>query len=117
MGEEKNFSSAIPVKPRLVAMAKMFSEAASILIFLAGALVLVGWTFKISVLTTVSPYFAPMNPEAALGSVFLGISLWLLQEKRLNNKWARNFGRVCAVVVFILGLTALIEYAFGWNLF
>jgi len=40
MEEEKKLSSAMPVRPRLVAMAKMYSEAASILIFLTGALVL-----------------------------------------------------------------------------
>lgn len=104
------------IDSKLAGVAKMLSEATSILIFLVGILILIGWKFNILVLTSISPYFAPMTPNAAVGLLFLGSSLWLLQEKR-SKKLTRNLGQWCAILTCLLGLLALAEYAFGKDLF
>ncbi len=116
MREEKKYPSDPFIDLRLVSLAKMFSEAVSILIFFVGALVLIGWKFNIIVLTNISPRFPSMAPNTALGLLFLGAALWLLQEKRLK-KWTRNLGWGCAASALLLGLATLTEYVFGWNLF
>lgn len=114
--EEEKKSVDIAVDPKLVLIAKNISEAISILVFFTGILVLVGWKFNISILTNIVHYFRPMSANAAVGLVCLGISLCLLQEKRVK-KWVRKLGRAFALPAFLLGLATFIEYVFGVNLF
>ncbi|MBI2037757.1 MAG: PAS domain S-box protein [Candidatus Magasanikbacteria bacterium] len=95
---------------------KVFSEASSILIFVVGALVLVSWNLKIAILTSIFHNFSLMAPHSALGAMFLGLALWLQQEKR-SKRWVRNLGRGCALFVFILGIISFAGYVLGNNFF
>lgn len=116
MEEIKKISPKTPVDARMVVMARMLSEATAVVVFIAGGLVLVGWKFDIVFLKSILPIFRPMSPNAAVGLVFLGFSLWFLQEKR-TKKWMRGIGWWSAAAAFLLGLLTLAEYVFGWNLF
>lgn len=110
MEKEEKHSSDTPIYPRLVSAAKLFSEAMSVFVFLMGVLILIGWKFNLQVLTSVSPYFVPMTPNGALGLLFLGLALWLLQEKRVGGL-AHNLGRGSAILTSLLGFITIAEYA------
>ena len=111
----ENPSPVMPVDLRLASAMKTFSEAASVFIFFVGVLVLIGWKFNIAILTGAFSSFVPMAPTSAIGAIFLGVSLWLLQDKR-PKKWMHNFGKGCALLVLALGIATFIEYVVGHSL-
>jgi PAS domain S-box-containing protein len=92
-----------------------FSEISSILIIIIGFLFLTGWAFDIGILKSPNPYFSTINSNAALCFVFIGLSLWLLQTKRLNQRNER-IARISAIIVALIGFLTIIEYLFGINL-
>ena len=53
-----------------------------------------------------------MNPISAVGLLLAGVSAWLLQDERADQR-ARWISRVCALVVALFGLTRLIQVLFG----
>ncbi len=116
MVQEKKLTSYTFIDNGLVLLARSISEAISIFIFVVGVLVLVGWRFNLFTPTSSLSIFRPMGPNFAVGLLFLGASLWFLQEKRLK-KLMRIAGQICAVSVFVVGATAFVEYIFGLNLF
>lgn len=101
--------------PRLVGIAKIFSEAAGIIVFLVGVLALIGWQFNLAVFKSVSSGFVAMKPNTALGLIFLGASLWFLQEKR-SKHWVRYLGWTGGVASILIGATAVLEYLLGLDL-
>ncbi len=115
MEEAKKLSSDTLIDPKLVSLTKFFSEAISILVVLVGALNLIGWKFNLAVLKSVSAGFVTMKPNTAIGLIFLGASLWFLQEKRLKH-WARYFGYGSAIVAILIGAMVIFQYFLGFNL-
>ena len=53
-----------------------------------------------------------MNPISAVGLLLAGVSAWLLQDERADQR-ARWISRVCALVVALFGLSRLIQVLFG----
>ncbi|OGH92449.1 MAG: hypothetical protein A2534_02515, partial [Candidatus Magasanikbacteria bacterium RIFOXYD2_FULL_39_9] len=102
-------------KNNLAVAAKNFSEVSATAVFLVGILVLIGWQFDIGFLKSVHSGFVTMKPNTALGVVFLGLSLWLLQEKRMRS-WLKYLGWGSALFVLFIGLTAVLEHITGINL-
>lgn len=98
---------------------RTFSKGASIIIALGGVMVLIGWVFNIPLLKSVHPSLVAMKANTALNFLLIGISLWLLQEKKPTqspNRFTRRIAQVCACLVTLIGLLSLSEYLFGWNL-
>lgn len=95
---------------------KKISSILSILVFLGGCIVLIGWIFDISALKSISPKMVTMKANTALCFVLTGLSLWLLQRYRLDNRLGRGIARICALVVFLIGFLTLFEYISGFNL-
>ena len=92
-----------------------FSEIASILTVITGFLVLIGWTFNISILKSPDPGFQTIKSNVGLCFIFIGLSLWLMQPKRINPK-NRRFAQILAFLAALIGFLTLLEYTFGWNL-
>jgi signal transduction histidine kinase len=91
------------------------SEILSICIFLSGSVVLIGWIFDIPVLKSVSPEFVTMKANTAICFILIGLSLWLSQEKRADNRLCRGIARLCASVVFLIGFLTFWQYLLGWD--
>ncbi len=91
------------------------SEVLSISIIIISILFLIGWAFDIDILKSPGQQFSTIKSNVALGFVFTGISLWLLQTKRLNR---RNLllARIFAVIVALIGFLTITEYLFNINL-
>lgn len=92
-----------------------FSEVSSILIVLISILFLIGWAFDISILKTPGPNYSTIKSNTAFSFLLIGISIWLLQKKRINS---RNIliARILSVIVLSIGSLTLFEYISGVNL-
>ena len=86
---------------------------AGIITATVGFLVLIGWQFDIAILKTVIPGTVSMKPNAAVGFLIAGFSLFFLQRSGLINYAVVRF---CSLVILILGFLTLFEYFFGLNL-
>ena len=108
----------MPLEPniRIISRLKALSEIFSIAIAIGGLIIFLGWAFDITIFKTPGPYFSAVKTNTALCFIFLGLSLWFLQEKRLNK---RNLiiGQLLAFLAALIGLLTLIEYLFSVNLF
>jgi PAS domain S-box-containing protein len=75
-----------------------------------GCAVFAGWLVDSETLKSVSPRFSEMKANTAVGFVFAGVSLLLLQAGR------RRMGGTLALFVVLLGVATLAEYVFGVRL-
>jgi len=94
---------------------EIVSEILSICIFLCGAVALIGWFFDIPVLKSISPDFVAIKANTAICFILIGLSLWLSQAKRADNRLCRRIARTCAFVVFLTGFLTFWQYLLGWD--
>lgn len=80
-----------------------------------GLLVLIGWAFDITGITSVFPDRASMKPNTAICFILLGIGLWV-NGLAVTQALVRHSGNACISVVTLIGLITIGEYAFGWEL-
>jgi PAS domain S-box-containing protein len=92
-------------------MPKLVPEIASLIVVLIGGLVLAGWATDSMMLKSLRPTLPAMRPNAAVGLMLGGASLWLLAGVP-PNKFARAVGYVLASLVALLGGVAIIEHTF-----
>jgi signal transduction histidine kinase len=94
-----------------------FARAASAAVIVVGVAVLAGWMLDIAALKSVWPGMVTMKPNGALAFCLSGMSLWLCSAPEWSDDWRRRYlARVAALLVSLLGLLALSEYALGWDL-
>ncbi|WP_414550871.1 ATP-binding protein [Anabaena sp. CCY 0017] len=96
-------------------------QVASAIPVLVGVLVLFGWLFEIEFLKRFGDInVVTMKPNAAVGFLLSGASLWMLQMregKRDSYSIAYlRWSRICAAVVTLIGLLTISQYLFNWNL-
>ncbi len=89
---------------------ELVTRSAGLLVALLAGLVLVGWTFDLTVLKRVIPGFVPMLPTTALGLAVSAIAL-LLAASRLP--YARWLVWASATALLYIGGHSLGEYMFG----
>ena len=103
-----------------VAFLRAFSQFAPAFAISAALLILAGWIFDVHLLKTLLLGDIPIKANTAVGLILAGVSLWLNHRlAAASEERARPLAlgaRLCAVVLMILGLLTLAEYAFGWKL-
>jgi len=87
------------------------SEGLSVLVFLGGCLVLLGWVLDIPSLKSVFPGLVTMKANTAVCFVLSGFSLWALQLKRRDIRRFQIMAAVGALGIFGIGFATLLEYA------
>ncbi len=94
---------------------KVFSEVLSIFIILISVLFIIGWAFDIGVLKTPGSGFSTVKANTVFSFLLIGISIWLLQEKRINP---RNLliARILSLIILSIGSFTLFEYVSGINI-
>ncbi len=96
-------------------MYRVAARTGGVVLLTLGALVLLGWLWKIESLTTFLPGPITMKPNTAIGFVFLGLALFLLtwySKARSTQLWCA----ASATVVILVGLVTLSEYFFHSDL-
>jgi PAS domain S-box-containing protein len=94
---------------------RAFAFAAGIAAMFVSASVLVGWAAGIPRLTSLSPHFVTMKPFPAASFFLSGISLALLVYAPTFGA-RRHLAKGLALLVALIGLATIVEFAAGWNL-
>ncbi|MGA9383265.1 MAG: PAS domain S-box protein [Phormidium sp.] len=99
---------------------RSLSKYSSLVTALIGCLVIVGWVFKIELLTSIFPGIPPMRVNAALGFILSCASLWFWHEYNRETesypRWKRSLSLQLAIVVACIASLTLIQFLFNINL-
>jgi diguanylate cyclase (GGDEF)-like protein/PAS domain S-box-containing protein len=94
---------------------RIVTQGAIAFVVLSGVMALLGWCFKLPLLTSgFLGSAANMKANTALGMVLSGLSLSFLQDRYRAQKM-RRVAQGMALGVLILGGLTLIQYLLGWN--
>jgi signal transduction histidine kinase/DNA-binding response OmpR family regulator len=105
------------VDPRRVSRLLAVSRATSVLSFVGGGTVLLGWQLDLVVLTSILPGRVAMNPLTALGFMLAAAALWLsLPPAASPGPQSGRAARAAATLVALIGAVTLVGYAIGTNL-
>src|SRR5437879_4826545 len=104
-----------PPDPQLISKFQSLSQAASTLVILVGAFVLLGGILGFANMNTMRPGLAQLKAQTAVCFILAGISLRLLR-KEASGRLARGVAQACALLVALLGLLALVDRMFGWEM-
>ncbi len=99
----------------IISRLKGYSEILSILIAVIGFIMILGWILNISIFVSPGPNFSTVKSNLALCFILIGISLWLLQTRIINERKQR-IAHILAGIVVLIGILTLIEYIFSINL-
>ena len=113
---EKHFGDCERAVTRTTPLFMAASEVFSILVFLTGCAVLLGWALDIPELKSALPGLVTMKANTALCFVFLGFSLWALQIKRRDDPFLQRLAQILSGAVLTIGLLTLLEYIFQKDL-
>jgi len=105
---------APPTDIDLTSSLRRFSRAGGIAAALIGGLVLLGWTFDVTILKSFVPGSGDMKANAALALVLSGAALWL--SARESDARLILVARILAAVVALIGLLTLAEHVAGLDL-
>jgi hypothetical protein len=94
-------------------MLLIVSRSIGALATVVGIVVVYGWIADVVALRSLFPGFPQMKLNAAVAFALAGVSLGLLNDRARAGVVA---ARACALVVALIGLLTLLEYAFGWTL-
>ena len=92
---------------------KRYTQISGAIAITIGVLVLIGWLFDISVLKSVWPGWVSVKANTALAFILIGLAFLF---SRSDSIILTRVSRVCAALAGVMGLLALSQYAFGWNL-
>lgn len=116
--ELTNRTQQVQSPPNLIARLQSFATKAGIAVTLVGCIVILGWMFDIAILKSVWPGLVTMKANTALCFILSGISLWLLDRRRVGKRW-NKLGfiqpEILAILVIIISLLTLLEYGFNLN--
>ncbi|MFI2629196.1 SpoIIE family protein phosphatase [Streptomyces collinus] len=109
-------ADGLPVRPSVLATARRVAGAAALAAGLLGLVSLVGWVFGVDELKEVLPGESmAMKANTAVALVTLGFSLYVIARGRIPPV-ALAASRAAAVLVALLGVLTLAEYAIGADL-
>lgn len=97
---------------------RYFVSFISLFTIVVGLLGPVGSAFGIIILKSLVSGGVVIKPNAAVGFVLIGTSLWLLRERREQRllRIQEISGQSLAAMTAVLGLLSFGEYLFGWQL-
>ena len=98
-----------------VEVARSISNMISIVIIVAGCAVLVGWAFDGSSLKSFFPNLVTMKANTAFCFILIGVAIWCLQKKRIDNRLLRLIAAASISLSLVIGLATLCEYVYHWD--
>jgi len=99
--------------PKLVANYQNVCRVSNMVGGIAGALVLIGWLFKLPMLRDPLPGQIPLTPLAASLFVLSSIACWqLIRQDHLA--WNRRVATICATLIIFAALSVLLTFGLNW---
>ncbi len=95
-----------------------YQKAAAVLAggaMLVGVLSLVGLIWGLDALTRIAGSTSSIKANAAVSILLAGVALWLLSREPIGTA-RRRIGQGMALLVVLVGLLTLVEFAFGWSI-
>jgi PAS domain S-box-containing protein len=92
-----------------------FTKLASAVVIIISCIALLGWVANIDILKSIIPGAATMKANTAICFVLAGVTLWSKTQPSQNNK-LYDLSRLCTLIIFVIALSTLSQYFFGWNL-
>lgn len=110
-----------PNSRQLLRLLRSLSVYSSLIVFVTGGIVLLGWAADIDLIKSILPERVTMKPNTAICFVVSGIllGLWHLRSRLNTRKFQRKLTFLIvlgSVFVILLGLLTLIEYYFQIDL-
>jgi signal transduction histidine kinase/DNA-binding NarL/FixJ family response regulator len=99
-------------KPRPFGLVLVRSIAAAA--GMLGLAALLGWLFSVPLLKSILPGAVEMKANTAVCFVLSAIALIIFSERR--SPVVQYIGQACAVLIAVVGLATMGQYAFGWQL-
>src|SRR6266540_7227641 len=91
---------------------RTFVNAASIVVFGVGLVVMLGWIMDIPTFRSIVPGLPAMRFNTALSFLLMGSSIWLLQNEEASPA-KKYVGKILAGLALLISLLTLSEYLFG----
>ncbi|MEQ8172064.1 MAG: PAS domain S-box protein [Candidatus Eremiobacterota bacterium] len=110
----EKFNEPVGRKPSYENLLKKISEITAFFVFLTGIFVFLTWKFEIFI--SFHKSFSPMSANTAFSFILTGISLWMVQTKRVSFIFY-YLSRICAFIVFVIAIITISEYLFNVNLY
>ncbi|MEQ8224651.1 MAG: PAS domain S-box protein [Candidatus Eremiobacterota bacterium] len=110
----EKFNEPVDREPSYENLLKKISEITAFSVFFIGIFVFLTWKFEIFM-----PFhhsFSPMSANTAFSFILTGISLWMIQTKRVSPPFY-YISRICAFIVFFIAIITISEYLFNVNLY
>lgn len=85
-------------------------KSTCIFVFVLGLVVLSGWVFNISILTSIIPEYANMKINTSILFILSSVELYRI----VTHKW-NYLNRILCFIITVSGLATLIEYEFQLN--
>ncbi len=105
----------LSTSPRLLSQLNVISKIASLISVAIGGVTILGWIFNIPSLKSILPEWIAMATNTAICFLFLGIVLWIVQQKQTSGL-SQKVAYSLIMVVALLGILNLIEYIAGLNI-
>ncbi|MGH2552579.1 MAG: hypothetical protein ACRDEB_02615, partial [Chitinophagaceae bacterium] len=86
----------------------------SIVVAMAGLVVLIGWIGNITVLKSIYPHWISLKANAAICFLLAGITL-ILNSREKKSTAAKWIASLLSAVIFTIGTLTLLEYIFKFN--
>ena len=93
---------------------RIFARAASAIVAVTGAIVIIGWIVDIRILKSLVPGYTTITFNSAVCILLAGISLRLLCEET-RTAAALHISKIASAIVMLLGTLTLIEYLGALN--
>ena len=98
-----------------IAVFKLFSQLASVVVTLMGFIALIGWTFDIAILKSVIPGMTAMNPATAICFILSGLSLLTQGVSASSNKDTHKWiAKTSAILLLLIAMTKIVSF-FGYD--
>ncbi len=95
-----------------IATSRLLYKHTSVLIFVIGIGVVLGWLFDVATLIQISPGYEGTKPSTAIAFIFSGLFLWFVQYPK-EHKWQAYALQCIAITITILGGYAFLQYLFN----
>ena len=91
------------------------NRVASFITIIIGCIVMAGWFFNISSLTSLLPGYGKMRMDTAFCFIMSGLSLYLRQDGQPGSNVRKYTALVCGLIVLAIGALSFSSFIFGWN--